>query len=75
LQFEDTDENAKLEKASAELGRRLVQAIERKETWPEMEENIKQAFEIMSFLVQTQGEKWPVAVDYWNKHWQQQPTD
>ena len=75
MQFEDPDENAKLEKASAELGRRLVQAIERKETWPELEENIKQAFEIMSFLVQTQKEKWPVAVDYWNNHWQQQPTD
>lgn len=75
LQFEDPDENAKLEKASAELGLSLVRAIERKERWPEQEEQIKQAFEIMSFLVESQQEKWPVAVDYWNKHWQQQPAD
>ena len=75
MQFEDPDENMNLEKASAELGRRLVQAIEQKETWPEQEEQIKQAYEIMSFLVQSQQEKWPVAVDYWSKHWDQQSTD
>jgi multimeric flavodoxin WrbA len=75
LQFEDPDENAQLEKASADLGRRLVQAIARKETWPEQEEQIKQAYEIMSFVVQSQQANWPVAFDYWNKHWEQQPTN
>jgi len=73
MQFEDPDENAQLEKASADLGRRLVQAIERKETWPEQEDRIKQAYEIMSFLVQSQQDRWPFAFDYWNKHWEQQP--
>jgi len=75
LQFEAPDENAQLEKSSADLGRRLVQAIERKETWPEQEEQIKQAYEIMSFLVQSQQANWPVAFDYWNKHWGQQPEN
>jgi hypothetical protein len=73
MQFEDPDENAKLEKASADLGRRLVRAIQQKETRPEQEEQIRQAFEINSFIVQSQQEKWPFAFDYWNKHWDQQP--
>ena len=75
LQFEDPVENAQLEKDSADLGRRLVQAIARKETWPEQEEQIKQSYEIMSFLVQSQQANWPVAFDYWNKHWEQLPTN
>jgi multimeric flavodoxin WrbA len=73
-QFEDPDENAELEKASADLGRRMVQAIQRKETLPEQEEKIKQAFDIMSFVVQFQKDRWPFAFDYWNKHWEQPPT-
>jgi len=75
MQFEDPDENAKLEKASADLGRLLVQAIQQKKTRPDQEERISQAFEIMSFLVQSQKERWPVAFEYWNKHWEQQPSD
>lgn len=74
MQFEDPDENEKLERASADLGRRLVDAIALKETSPEQEEEIRQAYEIMSFLVQSQQDKWPYAVDYWNKHWEQQPS-
>ena len=73
MQFEDPDENAGLENASAELGRRLVQAIERHETRPEQEEKIKESYEIMSFIVQSQQENWPVAVDYWNKNWEKIP--
>jgi multimeric flavodoxin WrbA len=75
LQFEDPDENAQLEKDSSALGQRLAQAIAQKETWPEQEEQIKQAYEIMSFLVQTQQANWPVAFDYWNKHWEQLPSN
>lgn len=74
MQFEDPDEHAKLEKASADLGRRLVQAIQRKEIHPGQEEEISQAFEIMSFLVQSQKDRWPFAFEYWNKHWGQRPT-
>jgi multimeric flavodoxin WrbA len=73
MQFEDPDQNAQIEKASEDLGRRLVQAIAQKETWPEQEEQIKQAYEIMSFVVESQQANWPVAVDYWNKHWKQPP--
>jgi len=74
MQFEDPDENAKLEMASANLGRLLVQAIQWKETRPDQEEQIRQAFEIMSFLVQAQQDRWPFAIEYWNKHWEQQPS-
>jgi hypothetical protein len=73
MQFEDSDENAKLEKASADLGRRLVRAIQQKETRPGQEEQIRQAFEINSFIVQSQQDRWPFAFDYWNKHWEQHP--
>ena len=68
MQFTDPDENAVLEKKATELGRRLVQAIERQETHPEQEEQIKQAYEIMAFLVQTKKADWPVAFEYWNTH-------
>ena len=73
MQFEDPDENAKLEKASADLGRRLVQAIKQKETRPEQEEQISQAFAINSFIVQSQKDRWPFAFEYWNTHWEQKP--
>jgi multimeric flavodoxin WrbA len=75
LQFEDPDENAKIEQASADLGRRMVQAIQRKETRPEQEEAISQAFEINSFIVQSQKDRWPFAFDYWNTHWEQRPSN
>ena len=68
MQFTDPDENALLEKQAADLGRRLVRAIERQETHPEQEEQIKQAYEIMAFLVQTKQADWPVAFEYWNTH-------
>jgi len=74
MQFEDPDENTTLEKASADLGRRMVQAIQQKETRPEQEEQIRQAFEINSFIVQSQQDRWPFAFDYWNKHWETQPS-
>jgi len=75
LQFEDPDENAKLEVASADLCRRLMHAIKQKETRPEEEEQINQAFEINSFIVQSQKDRWPFAFDYWNTHWEQRPSD
>lgn len=66
MQFTDPDENALLEKQAVDLGRRLVRAIERQETHPEQEEQIKQAYEIMAFLVQAKQADWPVAFEYWN---------
>ena len=75
MQFTDPDENAQLEKRAAELGRRLVEAIERQERHPEQEEEIKQAYEIMAFLVQTKQDDWPVAFEYWNTHWEQKPPE
>ena len=68
MQFSDPGENALLGKQAADLGRRLVRAIERQETHPEQEEQIKQAYEIMAFLVQTKQADWPVAFEYWNTH-------
>jgi multimeric flavodoxin WrbA len=73
MQFEDPDENEKLEKASADLGRRMVHAIKQKETRPEQEEQISQAFAINSFIVQSQKDRWPFAFEYWNTHWERRP--
>ncbi len=73
MQFEDADENAQLETASANLGRRLFRAIQQKETRPEQEEQIRQVFEINSFIVQSQKDRWPFAYDYWNNNWEERP--
>jgi len=71
MQFTDPDENARLMQSSADLGRSLVTAIEQQEVIPEQEQQIKQAFEIMAFLVQTKQVEWSVAFEYWNKNWKQ----
>jgi multimeric flavodoxin WrbA len=75
MQFDDPDENAKLEKASADLGRRLVHAITQQEKRPEEEEALSQVFAINSFIVQSQKDRWPFAFDYWNKNWEQRPSN
>lgn len=75
LQFADPDENARLMKSAADLGRRLVTAIERHEVIPEQEQQIQQAFEIMAFLVQTKQVEWQVAFEYWQTNWKQQTAE
>ena len=74
LQFTDRDENRLLMQGAADLGRRLVRAIAEKETRPEQEEKIKQAYEISAFLVQTKQVDWPFAFEYWNTHWEKHPA-
>jgi multimeric flavodoxin WrbA len=71
LQFADPDENVRLMQSAADLGRRLVTAIEKREVIPEQEQQIQQAFEIMAYLVQIKQVKWSVAFEYWKTNWKQ----
>jgi len=68
-QLEDADENARLTETAAALGTRMVDAIKNQEIFPEQEEELSQAFEIMKFMVVTLQEEWPFVWDYWNTHW------
>ncbi len=68
-QFADPEEKIQLMEASANLGNNLYAAIAQNKVIPEQEEQIKQAFEIMAWLVQTKQAEWKAAVEYWNTRW------
>ena len=68
-QLEDAEENARLTEDAATLGKRMVDAIQNRERFPEQEDELNQAFEIMKFMVMTLREEWPFVWDYWNTHW------
>ncbi len=70
MQFEDAEEKAKLMESVSALGIRMVDAIKSKETFPDQEDDYNQSFEIMKFMVMMLKERWPVAWDYWNTHWE-----
>ncbi len=70
MQFEDPEEHAGLEKSAVLLGEKLVDAVKNQIVLDdEREDKLLEAFEIMSFLVQTQKEKWPMAYKYWQENW------
>ena len=69
-QFEDAEEKTKLMESAADLGRRMVKAIKSKEIFPDQEDDRTQSFEIMKYMVMMLKERWPIAWDYWNTHWE-----
>jgi len=69
-QFEDAEEKAKLMESATALGNRMVNAIKNQEIFPDQEDDRNQSFEIMKYMVMMLKERWPVAWDYWNMHWE-----
>jgi multimeric flavodoxin WrbA len=69
-QFEDADEKAKLMESANSLGNRMVNAVKNQEIFPEQEDDHNQSFEIMKYMVMMLKDRWPVAWDYWNTHWE-----
>jgi len=67
MQFKDAAENEKLMKSAADLGRRMVKAIQDNEIFPEQVEDCNQSFEIMKYMVMMLKERWPFAWNYWNR--------
>jgi multimeric flavodoxin WrbA len=67
-QLEDDDEKEKLSQESADMGRRMVQAIKTNQTFPDQAEDREQAFEIMKFMTQLIPE-WSWVHEYWEKNW------
>jgi hypothetical protein len=70
MQFKDAAENEKLMKSAADLGRRMVKAIQDNEIFPEQVDDCNQSFEIMKYMVMMLKERWPFAWNYWNRHWE-----
>jgi len=69
-QFQDAEEKAKLMESVNDLGIRMVNVIKNKERFPEQEDDRNQSFKIMKYMVMMLKERWPVAWDYWNTHWE-----
>jgi len=69
-QFEDAEEKSKLMESANSLGNRMVNAVKNHETFPEQEDDHNQSFEIMKYMVMMLKDRWPVAWDYWNTHWE-----
>ena len=69
MQFTDPYEKDQLLEASADLGHNLYAAIAQHKVIPEQEEQIRQTFVIMAWLVQTKQAEWKAAFEYWNTHW------
>jgi len=68
-QFGDPEEKAQLMKDAVTLGKRMVEAIKNRETFPEQADEHNQSFEIMKYMVMMLREEWPFAWEYWNSHW------
>jgi len=69
-QFVDAEEKAKLMESVRALGIRMVNAIKNQEKFPDQEDDLNQSFEIMKYMVMMLKERWPIAWDYWNTHWE-----
>jgi multimeric flavodoxin WrbA len=70
MQFEDPEERAEIMKLAGDLGEKLVDGIKNQTVLDdEREEKLLEGFEVMSFLVQTQKDKWPLAYKYWQENW------
>jgi multimeric flavodoxin WrbA len=69
-QFEDAEENTKIMESARALGIRMVNAIKNRETFPDQQDARNQSFEIMKYMVMILKDRWPVAWDYWNTHWE-----
>jgi multimeric flavodoxin WrbA len=67
-QLEDDDEKVELSQAAADMGRRMVEAIKAKQTFPDQVEEREQYFEIMGFMTQMISE-WTWVHDYWKRNW------
>jgi multimeric flavodoxin WrbA len=70
MQFEDPEECADLNKAAALLGEKLVDAVKNQMVLDdEKEEKLQDAYDLISYLVQTQKDDWPLAYKYWQENW------
>jgi hypothetical protein len=69
-QFEDAEEKAKLMESATAFGNRMVNVAKNQETFSEQEDDYNQSFEIMKYMVMMLKDRWPVAWDYWNTHWE-----
>ena len=68
-QMQDEDENSRVMQEALDLGKRLVKAIENKETFPEQEEGLLITFEAMKMMIQLYETEWNFEYDYWkNNH-------
>jgi len=67
-QMEDPDEQKDVLASATALGKRMVTAIENKETIPEQEADIKQCFEMFKYMSIMLKDSWPVPWEYWNTH-------
>jgi hypothetical protein len=67
-QLEDDDEKVELSQAAADMGRRMVEAIKVKQTFPDQVEEREQYFQIMGFMTQMISE-WTWVHDYWKRNW------
>jgi multimeric flavodoxin WrbA len=67
--IDDPDQAVGVLKEARDLGSRLAGAIKTRQLFPEQEEELDQAFEIMRWLVEQQKDKWPYEYQYWQTHW------
>jgi hypothetical protein len=64
----DDDEKEELSQEAADMGRRMVEAIKTKQTFPDQAEEREQYFEIMKFMTQMIP-AWTWVHEYWEKNW------
>jgi len=63
----DEAERPQVLEMAASLGRRLAQAIESRETFPEQEEERRAFFDRMKQLMALRKEDWPFEYNYWQR--------
>ena len=68
-QLLEEDERARVMQEASDLGKRLVNAIEKKKTYSEQERGLLTSFESMKMMIQLYQEEWNFEYDYWKTHY------
>ena len=68
-QMQDEDEHDRVMQEAANLGERLVKAIQNGERFPEQEGGLLTAFESMRMMIQLYPDEWKFEYDYWKSHY------
>ena len=68
-QLADEEERSKIMESAVSLGRRMVKAIKKKETFEDQENERNEFFEMVRAMITMQKDIWPYEYEYWKSHW------
>ena len=69
MQLEDDDERRAVFAETKALAKKLIEAINNQDAFPDQEEKRQQIFEMMKLMVCNKKDDWPYEYEYWQSRW------